>query len=134
MFVFKILAYPINKMIFEHSFNELVENIWGYQFVDVCTGKMLGERLTGWVRDIVTQSRAGLTMTFSMIPYVSQSVFESNASLHAFVCSDVRGRGSGWSRFFAGEVQLDTIVIECKELLRRSIYSPCTPSTNDSCE
>jgi len=30
MFVFKILAYPINEMIFEYSFNELVEDVWGY--------------------------------------------------------------------------------------------------------
>ena len=53
-----------------------------------------------------------LAVTLLMIPYVSQSVFESNAALHAFVCSDDRKRGSGRSRSLAGEVQLDTVFVE----------------------
>lgn len=73
-------------------------------------------------------------MTLSIIPYVSQSAFESNAALHAFVCSDDRKRGSDRSRSSAGEVQLDTIVFKHKWSLYSKVHSPCTPPTNDSCE
>jgi len=58
------------------------------------------------------EGQVGLTVTFSMIPYSSQSVFESKAALHAFVCSDDRERGFGRSRLFAGEVQLDVVITE----------------------
>ena len=53
-----------------------------------------------------------LTVMSSMIPYFSQIVFESNAALHALVCSGDRNRGSGLSRSFAGEVHLDGTVVE----------------------
>jgi len=139
MFVFKILTHPINKMILEHSFDKLVEDVWRYQLVNICTGEVLSKRLAGQVSDTAIQSQKWdggirLTVTLSIIPYISQSVFESNAALHAFVCSGDRKRGSGLSRLFAGEVQLDKIVVEHKQFLDRKIYSPRAPSTNNSCE
>jgi len=41
----QVLAHPFNKVVLEHTFDELVEEIWSYQFMDVCTGEMLGEWL-----------------------------------------------------------------------------------------
>lgn len=51
-----------------------------------------------------------LTVTSPMIPYVSQRVLESNAALHAFVCSDDLISGSIWSRLLGVEAQLDVII------------------------
>lgn len=47
MFVLKVLANPLNKVVFEYTFDELVEEVRGYQFVDVCAGEMLGKWLEG---------------------------------------------------------------------------------------
>ena len=117
MFTFKILTHPIDKMILKNSFDKLVEDVWGYQLINISMREVLGEQLTGQVRDTTIQLQewdggVRLTATLSIIPYISQSVFESNMALHTFVCSGNRKRGSGLSRLFAGEVQLDMIVVE----------------------
>ena len=44
-FSFEVFDHPINKVIFEDSFNELVEDVWGDQFIDICTREMLSEWL-----------------------------------------------------------------------------------------
>ena len=47
MLFFKIVHDPLNKVVFEHAFDELVKQIWGDEFIDVRMGKMFGERLEG---------------------------------------------------------------------------------------
>ena len=42
----KVLAHPLDKVVFEYAFDELVEEVRSYQFVDVCTREMFGE----WLR------------------------------------------------------------------------------------
>jgi hypothetical protein len=37
---FQIITDPCNEVVFETSLNELMEQIRGDQFVDICTGKM----------------------------------------------------------------------------------------------
>jgi hypothetical protein len=105
----EVFAYPLNKVIFKHSLDELVEEIWSYQFVNICAGKMFGEGLMKIYqgRRVMTREEEGLTVMLSITPYVSQRVFESNADLHTPVCSGDRKRGSGWSRSSGREVQLD---------------------------
>jgi len=48
MFFFKKVCYPLNEVVFENSLDELVEEVWGDQFVDVCMRKVFGEWLEGW--------------------------------------------------------------------------------------
>ena len=47
MFVSKVLTNPLNKVVFEYTVDELVEEIRGYQFMDVCMGEMLSKWLEG---------------------------------------------------------------------------------------
>jgi len=47
MLMLKVLTHPLNKVVFEYAFDELVEEVWSYQFMDVCVGEMLGEWLGG---------------------------------------------------------------------------------------
>lgn len=54
----------------------------------------------------ITDWEKELTVTSLTTPYVSHRVFESNAALHAAVCSAERSMGSDFSRLFAGDVQL----------------------------
>jgi len=51
VFTHKVLTHPINKMILEHTLDELVEEVWGYQFIDIRTRKMFGEWLIGRVSE-----------------------------------------------------------------------------------
>ena len=50
MFAFEILTHPINEVIFEDAFDDLMEEIWGYQFINICVGKMFCKRLAGQVK------------------------------------------------------------------------------------
>ena len=52
MFVFKIFAYPIDKMIFKYPLDKLVKEVRGDQLVDVCTREVLREWLARRVRQI----------------------------------------------------------------------------------
>jgi hypothetical protein len=44
---FKVVNHPLNKVIFEHAFDELMKKVWGDEFVDVGIGKMFSE----WLRE-----------------------------------------------------------------------------------
>ena len=50
MFMFKVLARPVNKMILEYSLDKLVKKIRGDQLMNICTGEVLRERLAKRVR------------------------------------------------------------------------------------
>ena len=54
----KVLAHPLNEVVFEYTFDELVEEVWSYQFVDVCTREMFSEWLGGVVR-VSTSGKTG---------------------------------------------------------------------------
>jgi len=43
----EITDNPLNKMVFEHTLDELVKQVWGDEFVDVRMGKVFGEWLEG---------------------------------------------------------------------------------------
>jgi len=45
MFVFKVLAHPLNKVILEYPLDELVKQIWSNELVDISVGKIVSERL-----------------------------------------------------------------------------------------
>ena len=45
MFALEIFAYPLNKVIFEYSLDELVEKVRGNQFINICTGKVFSKGL-----------------------------------------------------------------------------------------
>ena len=47
MLALEILGDPVDKVIFEHTLDQLMKEVWGYQFMDICTREMLGERLRG---------------------------------------------------------------------------------------
>ena len=47
-----------------------------------------------------------LTVTLLTVPYISHTVFESNAALHVLVCSVDHNTESSLSRLSAGDVQL----------------------------
>ena len=47
MFMLKILAYPINKVIFKYTLDELVQEIWSYQLVYIRTRKIISKWLGG---------------------------------------------------------------------------------------
>ena len=47
MLFFKIAHNPLNEVVFEHTLDELVKQIWGDEAIDVCMGKVLSERLEG---------------------------------------------------------------------------------------
>jgi len=48
MLFFEILHHPLNKVIFEHSLDNLVKEVRGDEFIDVCMRKVLSEWLEGW--------------------------------------------------------------------------------------
>lgn len=45
VFVHDIIEHPLNKVILERSFDQLVEKVGGKYLVNFCSGKCLGERL-----------------------------------------------------------------------------------------
>jgi hypothetical protein len=47
MLMLKVLAHPLDEVVFEYTFDELVEEVRSYQFVDVRTREMLSEWLGG---------------------------------------------------------------------------------------
>ena len=106
----KVLAHPLNKVVFEHTFDKLVKEVRRYQLVDICTWEILSEWLgvVGYQFMCAHQEDGGggLAVTLSTTPYVSQSVFGSNASLHARVYSGERKSGSISSRFSGDDAQL----------------------------
>lgn len=55
MFAFKVLAHPVDEVIFEDPFDELMKEIGGYQFIDICVGKMVCKRLAELVSDADTE-------------------------------------------------------------------------------
>jgi len=120
MLMLKVLAHPLNKVVFEYTFDELVEEVRGYQLMDVCVGEMLSEWLGGRGSQHIQRNRAseaGLAMTPSTIPYFSHSTFGANASLQAPVCSGDRKSGSISSRFPGGDAQLWGLVVANRPLL-----------------
>ena len=52
MFVFKILAHPINKMVLKNPLDKLVKEVWRDQLMDVGMRKVLREWLARCVRQI----------------------------------------------------------------------------------
>lgn len=69
MFVFEVLADPLNKVVLKHSLDELVEQVRSDELVDISVGKVFCERLGGSfsVTDH-TDLRRGLTVASSTIP------------------------------------------------------------------
>lgn len=129
MLMLKVLAHPLNKVVFEYAFDELVEEVRSYQFMDVCAGEILGERLGGCRSQHIERNRAsevGLAMTPSTIPYFSHSIFGVNASLQAPVCSGDRKSGSISSRFPGGDAQLWGLVVANHPLYENSKPTMCT--------
>ena len=57
MFTFKILAHPIDKVIFENPFDELMEEVGGYQFMNVCMGKIVCKWLVELVKNADTEQK-----------------------------------------------------------------------------
>ena len=47
MFFSKILCHPFNEVVFEHSLDDLVQEVQGDQFVDIC----MGEVFSKWLRN-----------------------------------------------------------------------------------
>jgi hypothetical protein len=45
MLVLKVLAHPLNKVVLEDPLDELVEQTWGNELVDVCIWKVFCEWL-----------------------------------------------------------------------------------------
>jgi hypothetical protein len=45
MFFDEVLPNPCNKMVFEGAFDQLMENIGGQEFVNVCSWEIVGEWL-----------------------------------------------------------------------------------------
>lgn len=43
----QVRFHPINQVVLESTLNDLMQNIWGEQLMDVCTRKIVGERLAG---------------------------------------------------------------------------------------
>ena len=41
----KVLTHPLNKVVLEHPFNELVEQVWSDEFIDIGVGEVFCERL-----------------------------------------------------------------------------------------
>lgn len=46
MSVLEILAHPFNKVVLEDTLNQLMQQIWGDQFVYICPWKVRGVWLT----------------------------------------------------------------------------------------
>ena len=76
-----------------------------------------------------------LTVTSLTVPYVSHNIFESNAALHALVCSVDRNTESGLSRLSAGDVQLlqvsQMLPISCTKAYR--VHHPLTTPAIKTC-
>jgi hypothetical protein len=91
----KILTHPINKVIFEYTLDKLVEEVWGYQLVNIRTRKMFGEWLTGRVRESPPMGNkvvGDFTVTLSMIPYSPKvSSSQMQPCMHLYVLMTVRG-------------------------------------------
>lgn len=47
MFTFKVFTHPLDKVVLEHPLDELVEQVWTNQFVDICIGEVFCKRLGG---------------------------------------------------------------------------------------
>ena len=47
MYYGQVILNPLNKVIFERSFDDLVEKVRGQEFVDVCSRELHRERLRG---------------------------------------------------------------------------------------
>jgi hypothetical protein len=45
MFSDKVLPNPCNKVVFEGAFDQLMENIGGQEFMNVCSWELMGEWL-----------------------------------------------------------------------------------------
>jgi hypothetical protein len=45
MFSDEVLPNPCNEVVFEGAFDQLMENIGGQEFVNVCSWKIVGEWL-----------------------------------------------------------------------------------------
>ena len=50
MFKLKVLACPLDKVVLEHSLDKLVEDVRGYEFMNVRVRKVVCERLVRWIR------------------------------------------------------------------------------------
>jgi hypothetical protein len=48
MLTHKILADPVDKVVFKYTLDELMEEVWGYQLMDIRTREILGEGLGRW--------------------------------------------------------------------------------------
>jgi len=46
MLMHKVLAYPVDEVVFEYPLDKLVEEVRGYQLVDIRTREMFSEWLT----------------------------------------------------------------------------------------
>ena len=81
---FKVVDYPLNQVIFEYTFDELMEEVRGDELIDVGIRKVLGKWLGARLRrQKAKQVDTGPTVTSSTIPYCSHISLESYASLQA---------------------------------------------------
>jgi len=39
----KVFTHPVNEVIFKYTLDELMEEVWSYQPVYICTREMLGD-------------------------------------------------------------------------------------------
>ena len=99
MLVFKVFAHPLNKVVLEHTLDELVKKVWSDELIDVGIGKVFREWLgSDEFGSEITDWEEGVTVTLLTIPYISHNVFESNAALHTFACLAECNRESGLSK------------------------------------
>jgi len=45
MFTFKVLTHPLDKVVFEYPLDELVQQVWSDEFVNISIGEVFCERL-----------------------------------------------------------------------------------------
>ena len=45
MLALKIFTHPVDEVIFEYTLDELMEDVWGDQLINVCAREMISEGL-----------------------------------------------------------------------------------------
>jgi hypothetical protein len=69
MFAFKVFAHPLNKMVLENPLDELVEQVWCDEFVDIGVGEVFCEGLDSGEPDFrLHRLTRGLTLASLMMP------------------------------------------------------------------
>jgi hypothetical protein len=69
MFMFKVLAHPLNEVVLEYPLDELVKQVRGDELVDISIREVFCKRLGGgefWIT--ITDRGGGLTVASLMMP------------------------------------------------------------------